>query len=102
MKSFLLVLCSLIGVFSQLSTHNDCRASDIKSIIGGDDYTVDEIRGLNFIHAGREQLLVFGQLTASDQISKGFLFLYDYLFCTSVEIREAATIKNGFKEAYYH
>ena len=96
------LLCTLIGVLSQPSNYNDCRASDIKSIIGGDDYTVDEIRVLNFFHAGREQLLVFGQMTTSDQFSKGFLFLYDYLFCESVEIREAVTINNGFKEAYYH
>lgn len=102
MKRLLLALCILNGVHSQLSTYNECRPSDIKSIIGGDDYTVDEIRGINFFHAGREQLLVFGKLNTSYQISKGFLFLYDYLFCTSFEIREAAPIKNGFKEAYYY
>ena len=45
---------------------------------------------------------MFGKLTPSDQISKGFLFLYDYLFCTSVEIREATLINNGFKEALYY
>ncbi len=29
------------------------------------------------------------------------MFLYDYLFCESVEIREAAIINDGFREAYY-
>ncbi len=101
MKLLLLALFTLIGVLSQLSTYKDCRPSDIKSIIGGDDYTVDEIRGLNFFHAGREQLLVFGKLTTSDQISKGFLFFYDYLLCLSVEIWEVAVINHGFKEAIY-
>ena len=101
MKRLLLLATTIFGVFSEPVTYTGCRDSDIKSIIGGDDYEVEEIRGVNFIHLGREQLLVFGRLTTDDSISKGFLFIYDYLFCESREIRQAPTITDGFREAYY-
>ena len=68
MKRLLLLATSLFGVFSEPVIYTECRNSDIKSIIGGPDYEVDEIRGVNFIHLGREQLLVFGRLTTDDRI----------------------------------
>jgi hypothetical protein len=50
----LLFLNALIGVLATPRTIIECRPTDIKSIIGGEDYTVDEIRGVHFVHLKRE------------------------------------------------
>ena len=79
-----------------------CRFSDIKSIFGGQDYTVDHMRGIHFVHEGREQLLLFGGFTKNESaVKKGFIFLYDYLLCESIEIWETKNASSGFVEAYF-
>ena len=67
-------------------TTDECRLSDIKTIIGGRDYSVDYMRGSYFEHADRYMLLAYGRLTINGG-SQGFLFLYDYNICESSELR---------------
>jgi len=62
----LLFTLLIAGVFCARTTVTECRLSDIKSMIGGQDYTVDEMRGIHFIHETRDQLLVFGRFTTSE------------------------------------
>ena len=93
--TFLALLATAVGFY----TTEHCRNTDIKSIIGGRGYEVEDIRGIHFIHAGRDQLLVFGRLI-SDGSSMAFIFLHDYLFCLSSEIAYFRDINEGFKEAY--
>jgi len=78
----------------------ECRLTDIKSIIGGPDYAVDEVRGIHFVHKGRDQLLVFGKFTTSDGVSKSFVFLHDYLYCQTTDVLQFSGANQGFKEAY--
>lgn len=86
-RIFRVLFIILVAVFA-LQSSEECRLSDIKTIIGGSDYTVDEMRGLYFEHAQRYMLMGFGRLTVTtDGISKAFLFLYDYTLCESLEVR---------------
>lgn len=48
----------MLSVFGKLKQKTyvevECRLSDIKSMIGGQDYTVDEMRGIHFTHETRD------------------------------------------------
>ena len=45
-----LLLLALVGLVNCATISQECRLSDIKSIIGGHDYTVDDISGIHFVH----------------------------------------------------
>ena len=51
-RTLINVLCMVYikGVFCAQTTVNECRLSDIKNMIGGQDYTIDEMRGIHFVH----------------------------------------------------
>ena len=51
---FKVLLVALSDVVFGTVFSENCRFSDIKSIFGGQDYTVDHMRGILFINLGRE------------------------------------------------
>jgi len=54
----ILLTSFMLSVFGKLKQKTyvevECRLSDIKSMIGGQDYTVDEMRGIHFTHETRD------------------------------------------------
>ena len=98
MKRALLFILALSVVIAE--QFYDCLRSDIKSIIGGPDYTVDDMRGIHFYFEGeRDGVLAFGRLTKNG-VSKAFAFIYDYNQCIASEVVEFSGANQGFKEAY--